>query len=546
MTNRFREQTLRFTLALLLSVFAVGASATPITSAGCDPNGVLASCPDVDELFVRREGFGANAIGGLHGRIVTVTSNLDGGSGTLRAAIGGATGPVWIRFANSMTIALNTPISLPSNVTIDGRGSNIQITGRGLKLTGGVSNIILTNLTIRDDYDIANDVDPEDRLNDAVQISNAHTIWLHTLSLSNFGDGLVDITGGARDVTVSWTQFQNHNKTMLINAHYQPDPYVHAARDSRNRVTLHHNVFRTCQRQPRLVFGKAHLYNNLIQEWSSYAISVGLEGQALVENNIFGWTKAYAGPCGDVDMDRPVYVNGDFDSGYKGYLNLIDNLYLADAVENLPSEPASVFEPEYCSTISTATTTLRQQLLDRAGNLLTPSPLGTPFCLWPLAAWTGVRGTLTDTGGGIHRLTEDLSDNNHLANVYVDGASARVWSLRVKVKPAGRNFVRLGLMGRQDQSTEHAYAVFSLSGNGQVILTGTGTGGPSVIQYASVRPLGDGYYDCTLRAYVGGSSTGLRVYISPSDSQDWRYPGDGVSGLLLKEAELQPVQAESN
>jgi pectate lyase len=538
-------KTLQFALALLLSVFATSASATPITSAGCDSNSVLASCPDVDSLFVRREGFGANATGGLHGRIVTVTSNQDSGSGTLRAAVEGATGPVWIRFATDMTIALSTPIQLRSNVTVDGRGSNVQITRNGLMITGGVSNVILTNLTIRDDIDVLNNVPVDDRTHDAVHISNAHSIWLHALSLSNFGDGLVDVTSGARDVTVSWSRFQNHDKTMLINSYYTWDPYLNASRDARNRVTLHHNVFQTCQRLPRLVFGKAHLYNNLMQEWSSYAVSVGLEGQALVENNIFEWTKSYAGPCGDVGKDRPVYLNGDLDSGYTGFLRLSGNLYLADAIENLPSaQPEEVFEPEYCQTLSAATTTLRQQLLTSAGNLLAPPPLGTPVCRWPLSAWTGVRATLTDTGNGIYRLTEDLSNNNHLANVYVDGASARVWSLRVKVKPDGRNFVRLGLMGRENQSNEHVYATFSLSGNGQVTTTGTST--PSFIQYASVRPLSDGYYDCTLRAYVGGTSTGLRVYVSSIESQSWGYQGNGASGLLLREAELQPVETESH
>lgn len=73
--------------------------------------------------------------------------------------------------------------------------------------------------------------------------------------------------------------FQQHDKTMLIGA----DP-SHVG-DRCIRVTIHHCFFDgTRQRQPRVRFGKVHLYNNYTRNWGIYAVCASVESQV---NNAF-------------------------------------------------------------------------------------------------------------------------------------------------------------------------------------------------------------------------------------------------------------------
>lgn len=68
--------------------------------------------------------------------------------------------------------------------------------------------------------------------------------------------------------------FAQHDKTMLIGA----DP-SHIG-DRCIRVTIHHCFFDgTRQRQPRLRFGKVHLYNNFTRSWGIYAVCASVESQ---------------------------------------------------------------------------------------------------------------------------------------------------------------------------------------------------------------------------------------------------------------------------
>lgn len=68
--------------------------------------------------------------------------------------------------------------------------------------------------------------------------------------------------------------FAQHDKTMLIGA----DP-SHVD-DRCIRVTIHHCFFDgTRQRQPRLRFGKVHLYNNYTRNWGIYAVCASVEAQ---------------------------------------------------------------------------------------------------------------------------------------------------------------------------------------------------------------------------------------------------------------------------
>ncbi|GFZ11068.1 pectin lyase-like superfamily protein [Actinidia rufa] len=182
------------------------------------------------------EGFGHSAVGGLHGPLYHVTSlagdihrlhlpklwreewggegNLlgygrekvavidegegkvlfsdiaDDGPGSLREGCRKKE-PLWIVFEVSGTIALSSYLSVSSYKTIDGRGQKIKLSGKGGRGPDA----------------------------DAIQIKpNSKHIWIDRCSLSNYDDGLIDITRESTDITVSRCHFSNHNKTMLIGA----------------------------------------------------------------------------------------------------------------------------------------------------------------------------------------------------------------------------------------------------------------------------------------------------------------------------------------
>ncbi|MBA0558533.1 hypothetical protein Golob_015547, partial [Gossypium lobatum] len=118
---------------------------------------------------------------------------------------------------------------------------------------------------------------------DGIQIKpNSKHIWIDRCSLHDYDDGLIDITRGSTDITVSRCHFAQHDKTMLIGA----DP-SHVG-DRCIRVTIHHCFFDgTRQRHPRVRYGKVHLYNNYTRNWGIYAVCASVESQIYSQCNIY-------------------------------------------------------------------------------------------------------------------------------------------------------------------------------------------------------------------------------------------------------------------
>jgi pectate lyase len=217
-------------------------------------------------------GYGREATGGLGGDVCWVESLDDDGAGTLRDCATRDT-PTWVRFRVSGNIDLRTLIDVSSNTTIDGRGAEITIRNRGLRLNR-VRNVVLLYLKF-DDGGGDNE--------DALQILNeTEHVWVDHVTLEDFTDGLLDITRGSRFVTVSWCHFRDHDKTMLIGAN--PDHED----DRRIRVTVHHSWFeRTNQRHPRLRCGKVHIFNTYYDRWGLYVMGSSLRGQIRSQRNVF-------------------------------------------------------------------------------------------------------------------------------------------------------------------------------------------------------------------------------------------------------------------
>jgi pectate lyase len=226
------------------------------------------------EFLTQAIGFGRLASGGSDGCVYHVTTLAEAGSGSLREGAERAE-PLWIVFDVSGDIALTSPIVMGSNKTVDGRGAAITVRNFGFILGAPTSNVVIEHLTFVGNMQGSN--------NDAIQIADgAHTVWIDHCSLSNYGDGLVDITHAATDITVSWSVFSMHDAVMLIGRAPMD------VEDVNIRVTVHHNWWnQTGTYAPRLRFGKAHVLNNLIDQWRSAASASTMDGEIYSEGNVF-------------------------------------------------------------------------------------------------------------------------------------------------------------------------------------------------------------------------------------------------------------------
>jgi pectate lyase len=199
-------------------------------------------------------------------------------------------------------------INVPSDTTVIGvNGARIE---HGSMILANVHNVIVRNIEFTDAADCFPAWDPTDgatgnwnSLYDLVSLTGATNVWLdhNTFSDGNnhdagqplhFGrpyqvhDGASDIIRGSDLVTVSYNDYYDHDKTMLIGSTDTPGVDV-----GKLRVTVHHNRFaNVVQRAPRVRFGQVDIYNNAFiatDESYGYSLGVGVESSIYAENNHF-------------------------------------------------------------------------------------------------------------------------------------------------------------------------------------------------------------------------------------------------------------------
>jgi pectate lyase len=225
---------------------------------------------------------------------------------------------------NAAAAGTNAAVIYVSGVLPNGTvtiGSNKTIAGLcGAELHGhvdivGSSNVIVRNIKIVG-YGVGNcALDPSydstvgcSSGNDAVTVERGNHIWFDHDDISDGTDGNLDITLGADMVTVSWTKFHytarsdstgndstgsaGHRYSNLIGGSDNSSADV-----GKLNVTWHHNWWadRVVERQPRVRYGKNHLFNNL---WSSsgdnYCVRAGTNAEILLESNAFVGVKTPA------------------------------------------------------------------------------------------------------------------------------------------------------------------------------------------------------------------------------------------------------------
>ncbi len=267
--------------------------------ANVDDNNVALRCEDYYRNGYTIEGFLAAYDPAVWGRVNP--------SGALEAA----------RVASQAAQQARVRIRVGSNTTIVGQDAHATIRGAWLDIRGTANvagsrtNIIIRNLNFEDTFDCFPQWAPTDgalgnwnSAYDSVSLRDSDHVWIDHNSFRDvetadatlpvyFGrifqvhDGHLDITNASDLVTVSWNEFLDHDKMMLIGS---SDSAV--ADRGKLRVTLHHNRFDGLgQRGPRVRFGQVHVYNNFyrIVDVPNYGYSwgVGVESAIYAENNFF-------------------------------------------------------------------------------------------------------------------------------------------------------------------------------------------------------------------------------------------------------------------
>ncbi|KAF2665824.1 pectin lyase-like protein [Microthyrium microscopicum] len=217
-------------------------------------------------------GYGASTTGGGNGGGITVTS-----CSALSAAAG--------KGGNVIKIQGVLPgcgvIKVGGSTTIQGVGANSGLKDGGL-IIKRVSNVIIRNIKF----------DTPTEKGDALSLDRATKVWIDHCEFKSKGkavnkdyyDGLLDITHGCDQVTVSWSKFSDHWKGSLVG---------HSDKNSEEdtgklHVTFHHNHWNNVNsRLPSIRFGTGHMFSSCFENTPTSGINARMGAQVLVEESHF-------------------------------------------------------------------------------------------------------------------------------------------------------------------------------------------------------------------------------------------------------------------
>lgn len=169
-------------------------------------------------------------------------------------------------------IRLKSDLRMGSNTSLIGIGAKAALIGGGLHIRK-VQNIIVRNLAITE-------------ASDAVNIEEAHHVWIDHCELSKCRDGLIDIKRGSDFITVSWNHLHDHRKACLLG--HSDKPGIRRMDTGKLHVTYHHNFFDgTKTRHPRIRYADpVHVFNNYFRG-NEYGVASVMDAGAIVEGNYF-------------------------------------------------------------------------------------------------------------------------------------------------------------------------------------------------------------------------------------------------------------------
>jgi hypothetical protein len=159
------------------------------------------------------------------------------------------------------------------------------------------------------------------------------------------------------------------------------------------------------------------------------------------------------------------------------------------------------------------------------------------------AAWTKGNSSITantivapDGTLTADKLVEDTSSATHYARRSTSPTiNTNPITFSVYVKAAERIYVGLAIQ-EATTFTRQSNVNFNLgSGTANTVSSIGGAGSAS----ATIIPVGNGWYRCTLTTTLGGTDTNALSWIYVSTSSGFNYTGDGTSGIYLWGAQLE-------
>lgn len=236
-----------------------------------------------------QEGFGEKTTGGKGGKTVTVRDFQS----LQHYAENFETVTIYVEGTIKFDV-----IYVRSNKSIIGKGPNPTLKGN-LNLQDVANNVIIQNLTITNPS--KSDHQEGD---DGITIFGAKRVWIDHCTFYDCGDGCLDMTQDASEVTVSWCKFyyteqHDHRLTMLLKGLAQPPEKKEKDKEKREKqekklsklkVTLHNNWWATnCfSRMPAAQFVKVHMYNNYFSaKGNDFATEARQGAEIFSENNYY-------------------------------------------------------------------------------------------------------------------------------------------------------------------------------------------------------------------------------------------------------------------
>ncbi|WP_281254890.1 immunoglobulin domain-containing protein [Nibricoccus aquaticus] len=264
------------------------------------------------------DGFAVAATGGGSATPITVTTAAD-----FRTQAE-STAPAVIRVSGTLNLGA-TKVAVKSNKTIQGVDANATLIGN-LEMASGVNSVIICGLNITN----------PNAGGDGISVVGATNVYITHCTFFDCADGLIDITAGADNVTVSWCEFYytaaqtTHRYAMTVGAATGETKAL--------RVTLHHNRWfdGVDQSMPVTTWGRVHMYNNSLEltttTANTAATKVQTSAQLLSERNQY------------IGLRDPL-VKSD-----TGLIRAINNLYTNTTLSTGATAEAgtdTVFTPTY-------------------------------------------------------------------------------------------------------------------------------------------------------------------------------------------------------
>ncbi len=175
------------------------------------------------------QGFGRYTTGGAGKPVYRVTNRNNSGAGSLRDALSQGNRCVVFDVGGTITLSSNLLVR-GANVTIDGLTApspGITLKGGTLVMQGssGAGNVVVRGIRHRSAPAGA----------DGIRVYNASNIVIDRVSVSGYGDGGIDVTERARNVTIQWS--------ILGKGNSSSHNFANLIAYSATRITSHHNLY---------------------------------------------------------------------------------------------------------------------------------------------------------------------------------------------------------------------------------------------------------------------------------------------------------------